>query len=121
LILFFQRWCNPFSSFSPSPKSSIGVPVLSLMVDCEHLPSVLAEPLRTAIPGSCQQVLLGIRLGLVSTFGMDPQVGQSLDDLSVSAPLVPAFPYDRSNSGLIFLRWVGGSIPQLGVTPNHWI
>jgi hypothetical protein len=28
-----------------------------------------------------------------------------------SAPLfVPAFPFDRRNSGLIFLRWVGGWI-----------
>jgi hypothetical protein len=34
---------------------------------------------------------------------------------SVSAPLfVLAFPLDRSNSGLKFLRWVGGPIPQLG-------
>jgi hypothetical protein len=29
---------NPFSSFSPSSNSSTGVPVLSPMVSCEHLP-----------------------------------------------------------------------------------
>jgi hypothetical protein len=41
---------------------------------------------------------------------------------SVSAPLfVPAFPFDRKNSGLIFLRWVGGPIPQQGAMPIHWI
>ena len=41
---------------------------------------------------------------------------------SVSAPLfVPVFPLDRSNSGLKFLRWVGGPIPQLGAMPNLWI
>jgi hypothetical protein len=34
---------------------------------------------------------------------------------SVSAPLfVPASPFDRKNSGLIFLRWVVSPIPQLG-------
>jgi len=39
-----------------------------------------------------------------------------------SAPLfVPEFPFDRRNSGLIFLRWVGGPIPQLSAVPNHWI
>jgi hypothetical protein len=33
----------------------------------------------------------------------------------------PVFPLDRSNFGLIFLRWVGGPIPQPGAVPNHWI
>jgi len=38
---------------------------------------------------------------------------------SVSAPLfVPAFPLDRNNSELIFLRWVGGPIPHVGAMPN---
>ena len=37
LILLFILWvANPFSSFSPSPNSSIGVPMLILMVDYEH-------------------------------------------------------------------------------------
>jgi hypothetical protein len=34
---------------------------------------------------------------------------------------VPAFPSDRSNSGLIFLRWVGGLIPQPGAVSTLWI
>ena len=39
---------------------------------------------------------------------------------SISAPLVvPAF--DRRNSGLIFLRWVGGPIPQPVAIPIHSI
>jgi hypothetical protein len=34
---------------------------------------------------------------------------------SVSAPFfVPAFPFNRRNSVLIFLRWVCGPIPQTG-------
>jgi hypothetical protein len=38
------------------------------------------------------------------------------------APLfAPAFPLDKNNSVLIFLRWVGGSIPQPGAMPNLWI
>ena len=32
---------------------------------------------------------------------------------------VPAFPLDRNNSGLKFLRWVGGPIPQLGALPSY--
>jgi hypothetical protein len=35
--------------------------------------------------------------------------------LSVSALVfVLTFPFDRGNSGLIFLRWVGSPIPLLG-------
>ena len=34
---------------------------------------------------------------------------------------VPAFPFDRRNSELIFLRWVGGPILQRGAVPIHWI
>ena len=41
---------------------------------------------------------------------------------SVSALLfVPVFPFDRSNTGLLYLRWMGGSIPQPGTVPIHWI
>ena len=39
-------------------------------------------------------------------------MGQSLDGLSFSLYAVPTFPFDRSNYGLIFFRWVGGSISQ---------
>jgi hypothetical protein len=41
---------------------------------------------------------------------------------SASAPqFVSAFPLNRSNSGLKFLRWVCGPIPQLGAVSNHWV
>jgi hypothetical protein len=41
---------------------------------------------------------------------------------SVSTLLfAPVFPLDRSNSGLKFLRWVGGRIPQLEAVSNLWI
>lgn len=54
----------PFSSFSPSPSSSIGVLRLSLIVGCEYLhlywSGVGRTSQGTAIPGSCPQVLLGI-------------------------------------------------------------
>jgi hypothetical protein len=36
-----------------------------------------------------------------------------------SQPSVERFPFDRSNSGLIFFRWVGDPIPQLGTVPIH--
>jgi hypothetical protein len=54
----------PFSSFSPFSYSSIGVPMLSPMVGCEH-PHLFQSgsgraSQETAISGSCQQALLGI-------------------------------------------------------------
>jgi hypothetical protein len=54
---------------------------------------------------------------------MDPRWGSLwIAVLSVFALLfVPVFPLDRSNSGLIFLKWVGGVIFQLGAVPNLWI
>jgi hypothetical protein len=55
---------NPLSSFSPFSSSSIGDPVLSLMVGCKHPPLYLSGSSRasqeTAITGSCQQAFLGI-------------------------------------------------------------
>ena len=48
LILLFLFWhCYPFGSFSPFSNSFIGVPVISSMVGCEHLPLYLS--------GSCYQ------------------------------------------------------------------
>jgi hypothetical protein len=53
---------NPFTSFSPSSNSSIGVPVLSPVVDCAHLylPGSGRASQETAISCSCQQALFGI-------------------------------------------------------------
>jgi hypothetical protein len=64
--------CSPygvaisFSSFSPTPSLSIEVPGLSLRVGCVYLHlywsgSDKVSP-RTAITGSCQQALFGIRI-----------------------------------------------------------
>jgi hypothetical protein len=51
--------------------------------DCEHpllyLPCTGIVSHETAISGSFQQNLAGICLGLVADYGMDHQVGQSLD------------------------------------------
>jgi hypothetical protein len=59
---------NPFSSFSPTPNSSIGVPKLSPMAAFE-LPHLYwsgcgTASHRTAIPGSWQQVFLGISISV---------------------------------------------------------
>ena len=80
---------NPSVSFSPSPNSSFRVPALSLMFGCMY-PYLCwsgsgTAYQGTAIPGSCQQVLLGISNMfwiLVSVDGMDPKVEKSLDGLS---------------------------------------
>jgi hypothetical protein len=56
--------------------------------DCEHpllyLPDIDIASQERAMSGTCQQNLAGICkcLGLVVVYGMDPQVGQSLDGLS---------------------------------------
>ena len=53
---------------------------------------------------------------------MNPKVGR----LWMAFPLVsallfvPKFPLDRNNSGLKFVRWVDGSIPQLEALPIYW-
>jgi hypothetical protein len=95
------------------------------MVDCEHLHLYWSGYSRasqgTDIPGSCQQELLGINN---SVWVWCLQIGWIIPwwgnlwmaFASVSALFfVPAFPLDRSNSGLIFFRWVGGPIPQPGM------
>ena len=55
---------NPFSFFSTSSNSSIGYPMLSPMIVCQHLPPYLLGSGRasqeTAISGSFQRALLGI-------------------------------------------------------------
>jgi hypothetical protein len=52
----------------------------------------------------------------VSVEGMDRTVGPYLDGLSFSlcSIFVPAFLLDRDNSGLKYLRLVGGPISPLG-------
>jgi hypothetical protein len=63
--------------------------------DCEHpllyLPGNGIASQETAISGSCQQNFTGI-CNIVwvwwLVYGMDPQVGQSLDGPSISAPIL---------------------------------
>ena len=60
----FYGIANPVRSFSPFSSSFIGVPVLSPMLGCEHLPLFLSVSGRAsqeiAITGYCQQALVGI-------------------------------------------------------------
>jgi hypothetical protein len=112
---------NPFSFFSPSPSSSTGVIVLSLMVGFKHMHLYLSgsgrASLETAMPGSCQKVHLGISNSVWVWYLPKPLIPK-WDSLwrafpSVSSPLfVPVFPLSSSNSGLTYLRWVGGPVPQ---------
>jgi hypothetical protein len=61
---FFYGVATPFSSFSISPNSSIGVPGLSPVVGCKYLHLCWSGACRisqgTSIPGSCQPALLSI-------------------------------------------------------------
>jgi hypothetical protein len=63
-ISLFLLWgANPFGSFSPFSNFSTGYPVCP-MIGCEHSLLHLSDSGRasqeTAIPGSCQQALVGI-------------------------------------------------------------
>jgi hypothetical protein len=100
LILFFLWVANPFSSFSPFYNSSIGDPMISAMVGCKHLPLCMSgsgkASQETAISGSCQLALLGIHNNVcvwLTVYGMDPQVGQSLDGLFLQSLLHTLSPY----------------------------
>ena len=112
------------SSFTPTLSSSSEVPRLSPMVSSEYLHIYLSGAGRnsqgTAMPGSCQQVLLDINNSVwvwCLQMGWIPRWGSLWVTFpSVSALLfVPAFPFDTRNSGLSYLRWVGGPIPKTGV------
>jgi hypothetical protein len=117
ILLFFLWGCKSLQLLSPSSKCSIGVPVLSSMVGCEH-PHLYLSGSGRAISGSSQEVLLGNniwvwcqQMGWITRWG----------SIWIAFPLLPAilfvpeFLLDRNNSGLIFLRCVGGPIPQLGL------
>ena len=89
--------------------------MLNPMIACMHQHLYLSGSGRasqgTAIIGSCQQVLLGISNSVwVWCLQMEwiPRWGSLwMAFPSLSALLfVPAFPFDRRNSGFIFLRWV---------------
>jgi hypothetical protein len=104
--------------------------MLSPMVGCKHPHLYWSGSSRasqeTAVSGSYQQVLLGISNSVWVWYllmGWIPRWGSLwMTFPSISVPLfVPVFPLDRSNSGLKFLRWVGGPIPQLEAMPIHWI
>jgi hypothetical protein len=93
-ILFGSYCCSfygsasSFRSFGPFSSSVIGDLVLSPMVGWEHLRLYLSGSDRasqkSAISGSCHQTFLSIYSSVVSVYGMDPQVGHSLDGLSFS-------------------------------------
>jgi hypothetical protein len=92
---------NSFSSFSPFLTPLLGtlysVPWLDVSI---RLCSRASQ--KTAISGSCQHALLGIHIlsgfgDYISIYGVDAQVGQSLDSLSISL---------CSTLSRYLLRWV---------------
>jgi hypothetical protein len=121
---------NPFSFFCPFPNSSIGVPILSLMVGSNNAHLYLSGASRasqgTIIWGSCQQVLLVISKSVYVWWlhmTLIPWKGSAWMVFPTdSAPLfVHLFPLESSNSGLKLLRCVGGPIPHSWKTTLLWI
>ena len=94
---------------------------------CICIGQALTQPLRRQLLSvSCQQALFGISNSVWVWWlymGWIPRWGSFwMAFPSVSVPLsVPTLPLDRNNSGLKFLRWVSGSIPQPEAVPNLWI
>ena len=126
----FYGVINLFSFFSSSPNSSIGVPALRLTVGCDH-PHLYwsgsgRDSQRIAIPGSCQQAFLSIsnsfwvwclHMGWIRRWGSF-YIAFPLGSVPL---IVPTFSLEKNNSGLQFLRWISGPIPQTGVVLIHWI
>jgi hypothetical protein len=92
---------------------------------CICLRQVLVEPFRgqpCQAPVCKHNMASASAGGLVPAHGIDPKLGQSLDDFSFSLCFifVPAFLFDRDNSGSKFLRRVHGPIPQLATMSIYW-
>jgi hypothetical protein len=81
----------------------------------------LAEPLR----GQLYQASVSkhfLASALLSGFSVWRWGSSWLAFPLVLAPLfLLTFPFDGSNSELLFLRWVGSPIPQMVAIPLHWI
>jgi hypothetical protein len=115
ILLFFLWGCKPLLLLQ-SPNSSIGIPVLSVMVGCKHLhlywSGSATSSQETAISGSYHQALLGISnsdwVWWLHMSWIPRWNSLWIGFPSVSAPLfVPVFPLDRSNSGLkVWEGWV---------------
>ena len=117
VLLLFLWCCKPFSSFRPSPNSFTGEPVLSWLQALGRLWQSLSGDsyirfLSASISNSVW--VWGLHMGWI------PRWGSLLVAFpSISAPLfVPVFPLDKGNSGLKFLRRVGGPICQPGAIPH---
>jgi hypothetical protein len=79
----------------------------------------------TAIPDLCRQALLGIGNSVCGWAGCLGGAVSGWPFLSFSlcfifVVVVSAFRLDGSNSGLTFLRWVGGPIRQQGAMSIYW-
>lgn len=130
ILLFFLCGWKPLQLLSPSSNSSIVLPMLSLMVSCKHLHLYCLgfdrASQETAISSFSQQVLLGISHN-VSVWWLHIRWIPRQGILWMAFPsgfallFVSVFPLEWSNSGLKFLRWVGGPMPQLGAIANIWI
>jgi hypothetical protein len=118
ILLFFPWSCNPLQLLQfPPPNSSIGVPMLSLILAlsiCICIGQALAQPLREQLYqapvgkhflASAKVSSLVLQMGWIYR-----QDGLLMAFPSVSVPFfVPLLPLDRDHSGLTFLRWVDGS------------
>jgi hypothetical protein len=99
------------------------------MVGCEYLHLFWSgagrTSQRTAIPGSCQQTHLGIsnrvRVWCLCLEWIPRWAVFGWPFLQFLLQVfVPEFPLDNNNSGLKFLRLVGGPISQLRAMSIYW-
>jgi hypothetical protein len=100
------------------------------MVGCEH-PHCIGQTLEDPLRGQPYQAPVSKHIlasAIVSGFGVcrwDGSLGGAISEWpflqSLLYPFVPAFPLERNNSGIIFLRWVCSPIPQPREVPNRRI
>jgi hypothetical protein len=123
ILLFFLLGCKPLQLLPLTPPLGSLCSVRWLAASIHIcIGQSLAEPLRRhQYHAPVSKHFLASTI--VSGFGIC-MGNRSLSGAVPGWPflhLPPVFPLDRSNSGLIFSRWVGGSTPQPGAVPNLWI
>jgi hypothetical protein len=129
ILLFFLWCCKPLQLLQSFPKLLYWDPVLSPMVGCEHAPLYLSHS--QSLSGDSNNRLPSAStcwhpqqcLGLVSIYGMDPQVGQSLDSLSFSLcfTLWPHISFRQEPFWVKNFEMNEWPHPKLGALSNLWI
>ena len=127
IFLFFLWGCHPLQllqSFLTLPLGSLGSVQWLAVNICICLSQMLIESLRGQPSQApiCKHFLTSAKVSRFGVCRWDGSHGGVVSGWTYFQCLlhffVPVFPLDGNNSGLKFLRWVGGPIPQ--AEPVYW-